>query len=99
MFEAILDPNKAVEPKYLNYVLELVDGRVLSGIIDNDTENSLTLLKAKAEKTSVLRSEIETLQSSGKSLMPEGFDRTITPQELADLLFYLEQSGDVASNN
>ncbi len=99
MFEAILDPNKAVEPKYLNYVLELVDGRVLSGIIDNDTENSLTLLKAKAEKTSVLRSEIEALQSSGKSLMPEGFDRTITPQELADLLFYLEQSGDVASTN
>lgn len=99
MFEAILDPNKAVEPKYLNYVLELVDGRVLSGIIDNDTESSLTLLKAKAEKTSVLRSEIEALQSSGKSLMPEGFDRTITPQELADLLFYLEQSGDVASTN
>ncbi|HWL09409.1 MAG TPA: c-type cytochrome, partial [Planctomicrobium sp.] len=91
LLEAIIDPNKAVEPKYFNYTLALVDGRILSGLIGSDFDHSLTLLKAKGETTQVLKNEIDELKSTGKSLMPEGFDKTINHQELADLILYLQQ--------
>ncbi|WP_437231103.1 PVC-type heme-binding CxxCH protein [Planctomicrobium sp. SH661] len=90
LVDAILSPNKAVEPRYLNYTVALNDGRILSGIIEADTESSLTLLKAKAERTPVLRTEIDELRSTNKSLMPEGFIKTINPQELADLIQFLQ---------
>jgi len=92
LMDAVVSPNKAVEPKYISYSIALNDGRIFSGIIDQQADNSITLVKARAEKNSVLQSEIETLSSTGKSLMPEGFDRTIPPQEMADLLLYLQQN-------
>lgn len=97
LLDAILTPNQAIEPKYLNYVVALDDGRTLSGVIESDTGNSLTLIKAKEERASVLREEIDELKSTGKSLMPEGFDKTIPSQELADLVRYLQQNDDSSS--
>jgi len=97
LLDAILTPNQAIEPKYLSYVIAMEDGRTLSGIIESDTGNSLSLLKAKEEKTSVLRQEIEELRSTGKSLMPEGFDKTIPLQDLADLVKYLQQNDSAVS--
>ncbi|WP_437201286.1 PVC-type heme-binding CxxCH protein [Planctomicrobium sp. SH664] len=98
LLEAILDPNKAVEPMYFNYVVSLTDGRALSGLVVNESEQSLTLLKAKGEKVDVLRSEIDELRSSGKSLMPEGFSRILSPQDLADLIAYLRQDATVGAS-
>jgi len=97
LLESILNPNKAVEPKYLNYSVGLNDGRLLSGVIANESSNSLVLQKAKDERTSVFKQEIDELRSTGKSLMPEGFERTIPAQDLADLIQFL-QLEDVASS-
>jgi len=97
LLEAIVDPNRAVEPRYLNYSISLADGRVLSGLIAHDSDSSLTLLKARGETQDVLRTEIEELRSTGKSLMPEGFDKTIPAQDLADLILYLQQTGSPVS--
>ncbi|WP_437222272.1 PVC-type heme-binding CxxCH protein [Planctomicrobium sp. SH661] len=94
LFESIIDPNRAVEPRYSNYMIESVDGRIFSGLIENATDRSLILLKAKEERSSLLRSEIESLNATGRSLMPEGFDRIIPQQDLADLISYLQQPGD-----
>jgi mono/diheme cytochrome c family protein len=38
----------------------------------------------------LLRSEIEQIQSTGKSLMPDGFEKQLTPQDLADLIAWLQ---------
>jgi len=97
LLDAILTPNQAIEPKYLSYAVAMEDGRTLSGIIDSDSGNSLVLLKAKGERTPILRNEIEELRSTGKSLMPEGFDKTISSQELADLIRYLQLSDNALS--
>ena len=40
----------------------------------------------------ILRSEIDDIASSGKSLMPEGLEQKITPQDLSDLITYLKQN-------
>lgn len=89
LLEAIIAPNRSVESKYFSYSVMTTDGRIISGIIANESNHSLTLLRQKGESSAILRSEIDEFQSTGKSLMPEGLDRIITPGEMRDLVAYL----------
>ncbi len=86
---AILDPNRAVEDRYYEYRLELTDGRVFTGIIAEETATSLTLIGPEAKRQSVLRSDIQSLQNTRRSLMPEGLEKDLGPQDLADIIAYL----------
>ncbi len=86
---AILDPNREVSPNYLEFALTLKDGRLKQGIIIAETENSLTLSRAQGERETVLREQIEEMASTGQSLMPEGLEKNINPQEMADLLSFI----------
>jgi putative heme-binding domain-containing protein len=90
---AILDPNRAVETRYLSYLAATRDGRVFTGMLATETGNSVTLLAQEGKRETLLRADIESLQSSGKSLMPEGMERDISPQALADLLTFLHSAG------
>ena len=85
----ILDPNREVAPNYLIYTVETKSGDTFSGLIANETPSSLTLRGANGTETVVLRSQVDRLQSSGQSLMPEGLEAGLTPQDMADLLDYL----------
>ena len=57
------------------------------------TGSSLTLLAAEGKRQVLLRRDVEELRSSGKSLMPDGLEKDVTPQEVADLLKFLMGSG------
>ena len=87
---AILDPNRAAEARYVNYMATTKDGREPSGIIVAETGNSITLRSQNSEET-ILRSDLESLTSSGLSLMPEGFEKSLTPQNLADIIAFLRK--------
>jgi putative membrane-bound dehydrogenase-like protein len=87
----VLDPNREVSPQFLDYAVRLTDGRVLTGLIAAETDAGLTLRRAQNQEDTVLRSEIDDITSSGKSLMPEGLEQKITPQEMADIIVYLRQ--------
>lgn len=87
----ILDPNREVSPAYLDHTVTLEDGRVLTGLIASETDSSVTLRRAQKVEDTVPRSQIDELASSGKSLMPEGLEQRIKPQEMADLILYLKQ--------
>ena len=50
----------------------------------------MTLSRGENKTETILRSEIEELRSTGLSLMPEGLEKEIDVQTLADLLAYLE---------
>jgi len=89
LFIAMLDPSRAVEDRYLDYAVRTVDGQTLTGMLREETGTSITLAAAEGKTTTILRSEIERLQSSGKSLMPEGVEKDITPPEMADVAAYL----------
>ncbi|MCZ2341994.1 MAG: c-type cytochrome [Bacteroidales bacterium] len=86
---SLLDPNREVDPRYVNYLLNSVDGRVLTGIVVADTPGSITLRRADAAEDSVRREDIETLKATGVSLMPEGLEKTLPPQDVADLFAFL----------
>jgi len=86
----ILDPNREVSPNFSLYLVETNDGRTLSGLIASETAGNLTLKRADGGTDTVLRSEIKSLTSPGISLMPEGLEAAITPQQMADLIAYLK---------
>ena len=92
-FQNVLDANQEVNPQYVNYVAALKSGRSVTGMIVGESSGSLTLRRAEGASDTLLRSDIEELQSTGKSLMPEGLEKTIDPQAMADLLAYLLQAG------
>ncbi len=89
MLLSILDPNRAVEARYLNYTAQTKDDREINGIIAAETPNSITLRTAGGTEEVILRSDLKELTSSSLSLMPEGFEKTLTPQDLADLIAYI----------
>lgn len=85
----ILDPNREVQPQYLSYVLVTTNGRLLTGMITAETANSLTIRRADGTSETVLRIDIDELRSTGLSFMPEGLEKQIDLQGMADLLAYL----------
>lgn len=87
---AILDPNSVIEPRFIQYHLELKDGRSFSGIIKGETAGSLTLAQAGGVREKILRSNLAEMKASGLSLMPEGLEEGNTPQDLADLIAYVK---------
>jgi putative membrane-bound dehydrogenase-like protein len=86
---AILDPNRAVEPRYINYVAQTKSGQTLTGLIASETGTSITLAGPDGKKYELLRSNIDELKSTGKSVMPEGLEKDLSPEALADLIAYI----------
>jgi putative membrane-bound dehydrogenase-like protein len=85
----ILDPNREVDPRYLNYTATLLDERTTSGIIAAESPTAITLRRSDGQGETILRSQILELRSTKLSLMPEGLEEKITPAEMADLLAFL----------
>ena len=85
----VLDPNREVNPLYVNYVCATEDGRTMTGMLAAETATSVTLRRAEGAEDTVLRSDIEELRSLGQSVMPEGLEKQVAPQAMADLITYL----------
>src|SRR5205823_9803458 len=73
------------------YTVLTTDGRTLQGLLAAENESSITLKSQEAKLTTLARSEIEQLASSGRSLMPEGLGRDLTPQDFADICAVVTQ--------
>ena len=89
---AILDPSRAVEAKYLGYTAITEDGRSHSGLLADESDTSITLLNAEGKRITLLRNELEALVSTSKSMMPEGLEKDLSPQDLADLIAFVGSS-------
>lgn len=86
----ILIPEQEITPNYAAYVVETKGGRVVTGLMASETPTSITLRQALAKEETILRSDIEQLSASKLSLMPQGFEKNVTPQELSDLIAFLK---------
>jgi putative membrane-bound dehydrogenase-like protein len=88
----ILDPNRAVAPQFQVYLVKIPGARdPVSGIIASETPASITLKRANAEETLVLRRDILEIKAWPASLMPEGVENSVNAQGFADLLEYLQR--------
>lgn len=89
LLQEILDPNRALDSRYVEYAATTKAGKVLRGIIVAETATSVTLRAADGKDDVLLRKDIDTLESSGRSLMPEGFEKDLSRQDLADVMAYV----------
>lgn len=96
LIESIFDPNRAVDERYRSYSAMTIDGLSHAGILSGETSTSITLTEQEGKKHSLLRSEIDLLENTGKSLMPEGFEKDLSPADAADLVAYLVANGPAA---
>jgi putative heme-binding domain-containing protein len=85
----IVLPEAEISPNFANYTCETRDGRSLSGLLAGESAGSITLRQAQAIEETIARSNIVRLEASKLSLMPQDLEKTMTLQELADLLAYL----------
>ncbi len=85
----ILDPNREVAASYIAYEIELKDGGSVSGMIAEENPGSIKLKRIGAAEETILRQNIARITSSAQSLMPEGLEAAIAPQDMADLLAFL----------
>jgi putative membrane-bound dehydrogenase-like protein len=86
----VLDPNAAIDNNYLSYTITTKGGKVLTGLIAAETGSSVTLRRAEGQQDVVLRQDVEEIQSSGASLMPEGLEKSLSLQDVADLIGFLK---------
>lgn len=86
----ILQPNRAIDNNYVNYVVVTEDGQSLSGIVAAETATSVTFRQPENKTVTLLRTDIAEMRSTGQSLMPEGLEKNISPAEMADLLSFIK---------
>jgi putative membrane-bound dehydrogenase-like protein len=90
LLDDLLDPSREVDPRYVNYLVTTRKGLTLSGLIAAETASSLTLRRGEKAEDTVLRRQIEDIQATGKSLMPDGLEAQLSKQDVADLVAYLQ---------
>lgn len=94
ILENILDPSAVVGRDYQMTVVALNDGRVIQGLLKQETDSALTIQTIN-DRVVVPKSEIEERTLSSVSMMPERQLDTLTPDEVRDLIAYLASPAQV----
>lgn len=87
----ILDPNRAVEDRWVAQTIETTDGRQLSGLVHSEDAAAIILRIPGGVSMTIPRAEVKSLSSNGISLMPPGLEAAISKEEMIDLIAYLKQ--------
>ncbi|MGH7201965.1 MAG: c-type cytochrome, partial [Planctomycetaceae bacterium] len=87
---AILDPSREAQSNFQTYTVVTTQGKLISGIIAEESSTSVTLRRAEGKQDVVLRQNIAEMVSNGLSLMPEGLEKELNPEQMADLLAFVK---------
>ena len=90
LVDSILYPSKQILDGYHQTILRMKDGDVLSGVVKGETDKEVTLYDASGSKQQVAKDEIKERDHGKLSVMPEGLQLSLKPEEFADLIAYLE---------
>jgi putative membrane-bound dehydrogenase-like protein len=90
---SVVDPSAVIRNEYVAYVVATTNGRVLSGLVADATPQTVTLVDAKNERTTLSRQDIEEMKPSPQSLMPEKLLDDLDEQQIRDLFAYLQSTG------
>ena len=92
--ENILDPNAVVGKDYQTVSVLTEDGRVVTGLLRQETDVAVVLEDAE-KRVTIPRGEIEQMRPNDQSLMPEGLLQGLRDTEIAGLVAYLRSPGQV----
>jgi len=88
----ILDPSSTITVGYKAYQVLTNNGKVYTGTLAEETATSVTRRREKGEQDIILRRDIDTITASAKSLMPDGLEKEISLQDMANLIGYLREA-------
>jgi len=88
LVENVVDPNAVIGRDYLAQVIVTVSGQMITGIIEAESDSSLTIRTATHSVT-VSKDDIEAMRVSDKSFMPEGLLKTLNDRQRIELFKYL----------
>jgi len=89
----IIDPSRSVEGNFRIYSVVTNDGRVTNGLLASESKTAIELFDAEGKKHSIQRDDIDEFVASTKSLMPDGFEKQVSKDDLVNLLEFLTQRG------
>jgi putative heme-binding domain-containing protein len=97
ILEDVLDPNRNVDVAFRTTTLQLVDGRVVTGLVRREEGALLVLVDPMGKEFTVPKAEIEDRKQTQLSLMPANVGETISPADFADLATFLLEQKTVKS--
>jgi putative membrane-bound dehydrogenase-like protein len=92
LMTSLVDPSAFVRKEYQAQTIALHDGRLLTGLVVDENDRSLTLVDGNRQKTVIARDAVEAVKPSEVSLMPEGLLDKLTEPQIRDLFRYLQSS-------
>ena len=93
LLTSTVDPSAYIRPEFVAWVVNLKDGRSLTGLVAESSPQAITLLNEKNERTVIARDKIDEMSASAVSLMPEKILDPLSEQEIRDLFAYLQSDG------
>ncbi|MCA9056946.1 MAG: c-type cytochrome, partial [Planctomycetaceae bacterium] len=90
MFESILYPSAGIAHNYETYAVALESGAVLTGLLTSETDETVSIKDESALIHTVRKSEIEEMVKQKTSLMPADLQKTMSSQELADVVEFMQ---------
>ncbi len=87
----ILDPNRAVEERWVSYMIETSEGNTVVGLVTGETADTVVVTSPGGAVVTVPRNQVSKMEASGYSLMPVGMEAAITKQDMADLIAFLKK--------
>ena len=90
LIESILRPSAKIAQGFDTFGFITVDGRVLTGFVVSESADAVTVREANGLSHTLKLADIEERAKKEISMMPDGIAGNLTPEELADLLAYLE---------
>lgn len=90
LLESIVFPSASLVRSYEPVMVVTDDGRTENGLLTKDAPDEVVLVKSPTEQIHIARDRIDEVQPGKVSIMPQGLDQQLTPQQLADLVAFLQ---------
>jgi putative heme-binding domain-containing protein len=93
ILQKMLDPNSSVEGNYRQYTITTKAGRVYNGLLASETKTAFEIVDTEAKRHAILRDDIVEMTALNRTIMPEGFEKQLSEEEIANLLEFLTARG------
>jgi putative heme-binding domain-containing protein len=93
----IIEPSLRINEKYQSFIIEMKNGKVYTGLVLEETPQTVKLLENPLTKAAPLVLKVEEIDSRKKSptsIMPKGLLDQLTREEILDLVAYIYSRGD-----
>ncbi|MDQ3441391.1 MAG: HEAT repeat domain-containing protein [Planctomycetota bacterium] len=90
ILESILFPSSTFAQGYENYIVKLRAGPELTGTISERTADGIVLRDSSGAERRLRAEEIAAMRRDSVSVMPQGLEGAMTPDELRDLMAFLQ---------